>query len=545
MVGMSSMPGTRHFDIALFGSTASVYMLAGCLARNGIGVALFQDRSTEPDTTGEATIPYTSMIFELVADRYQVAEIKDIARTRDIHRQVMPSSGVKKNLGFIYHEPGRAVDMGKALQFNVPSEHGENHLYRPDVDAHLLNAAVRYGATVFSVGTDARIELHDDKGVRVLTRQGQWVAADFLVDGSYRGAALAKALPRMPDEAPLRTASTCLAAHMLDVEPFDACVSSDFPGQWHAGTLHHVFAEGWIGVIPFNNHQHSRNPRVSVLLSINRRMLDPADGDRLLAELIDRYPSLRQHLASARRVGEWQGRAPAQHFHHEPLGRRHLLFDEGAASNDLLFSRKLSNAGELVLALAHRLIDAARQGDYQSTALQAFVGIQNSIVHLNDRITRGAYIAFRDPDLWNAYARVWLLQSIAATITARKINDAFARTRDPHVFDEIDRVTDDGFWMPLYQGYKDILNFALERCHEVEIGNLSSSDAARQIFAQLAAADFVPPIFDFADPDARVYQLTTWRKLKALWWGLVKVPSEVGRLIFYRSFRNPSMRKES
>ncbi|MDF5932093.1 hypothetical protein P4105_29525 [Pseudomonas aeruginosa] len=104
------------------------------------------------------------MIFELVADRYQVAEIKDIARTRDIHRQVMPSSGVKKNLGFIYHEPGRAVDMGKALQFNVPSEHGENHLYRPDVDAHLLNAAVRYGATVFSVGTDARIELHDDKG---------------------------------------------------------------------------------------------------------------------------------------------------------------------------------------------------------------------------------------------------------------------------------------------------------------------------------------------------------------------------------------------
>lgn len=116
-------------------------------------------------------------------------------------------------------------------------------------------------------------------------------------------------------------------------------------------------------------------------------MLDPADGDRLLAELIDRYPSLRQHLASARRVGEWQVRAPAQHFHHEPLGRRHLLFDEGAASNDLLFSRKLSNAGELVLALAHRLIDAARQGDYQSTALQAFVGIQNSIVHLNDRIT--------------------------------------------------------------------------------------------------------------------------------------------------------------
>lgn len=57
MVGMSSMPGTRHFDIALFGSTASVYMLAACLARNGIGVALFQDRSAESDTTGRRRFP--------------------------------------------------------------------------------------------------------------------------------------------------------------------------------------------------------------------------------------------------------------------------------------------------------------------------------------------------------------------------------------------------------------------------------------------------------------------------------------------------------
>lgn len=52
MVGMSSMPGTRHFDIALFGSTASVYMLAACLARNGIGVALFQTVRQSPIPRG-------------------------------------------------------------------------------------------------------------------------------------------------------------------------------------------------------------------------------------------------------------------------------------------------------------------------------------------------------------------------------------------------------------------------------------------------------------------------------------------------------------
>ncbi len=219
--------------------------------------------------------------------------------------------------------------------------------------------------------------------------------------------------------------------------------------------------------------------------------------------------------------------------------------DEGAASNDLLFSRKLSNAGELVPALAHRLIDAARQGDYQSTALQAFVGIQNSIVHLNDRITR-------EPILLSAI-RISGTPTLVSGCCNRSLPPSPpARSTMPSPGPGIRTSSTRSTGSPTTvsgcrstKAISDILNFALERCHEVEIGNLSSSDAARQIFAQLAAADFVPPIFDFADPDARVYQLTTWRKLKALWWGLVKVPSEVGRLIFYRPSRNPSMRKES
>ncbi|MGA4816898.1 hypothetical protein ACPA9J_27280 [Pseudomonas aeruginosa] len=91
-----------------------------------------------------------------------------------------------------------------------------------------------------------------------------------------------------------------------------------------------------------------------------------------------------------------------------------------------------------------------RQGDYQSTALQAFVGIQNSIVHLNDRITRGTYIAFRDrisgtPTLVSGCCNRSLPPSPPARSTMPSPGPGI------HVFDEIDRATDDGFWMPLYQ----------------------------------------------------------------------------------------------
>lgn len=533
-----------HYDILLAGNSISVMMLAACLARNQVRVGVLRNRQMPPDLTGEATIPYTSMIFELIADRYGVPEIKNIARTRDIQQQVMPSSGVKKNLGFIYHQRDQAVQMGQALQFNVPSEHGENHLFRPDIDAYLLAAAVGYGAQLVEVGDHPEVQL-EGTGARVLSAQGRWVTADFMVDGSRGGEQLAR--PEGLDSQPstLKTRTVEFSTHMLGVVPFDECVPGDFPGQWHGGTLHHVFDGGWIGVIPFNNHQHSRNPLVSVLISLREDLCPSTDGDQVLATLIERYPSLSQHLSGARRVREWAVRQPVRQVYGTDLERRCLMFDDGVVSNDLLFSRKLSNAAELVLALAHRLIKAAHSGDYRSPALNDFVMTQDSIITLSDRIAAGAYVAFRDPELWNAYARVWLLQSIAATITARKINDAFAKALDPRVFDDIDQLAEDGFWMPLYQGYKDILNTTLGLCDDVENARVSAAQAASRIFAELANASFVPPIFDFANPHARVYQLTTLRKLKALWWGVMQVPSEVGRLIFYRSFRKPSLRKES
>ncbi|WP_025131881.1 NAD(P)/FAD-dependent oxidoreductase [Pseudomonas sp. PH1b] len=534
----------NHYDILLAGNSLSVLMLAACLARNNVRVGLLRNRHLPPDLTGEATIPYTSMIFELIADRYGVPEIKDIARTRDIQQKVMPSSGVKKNLGFIYHRPGQAVDLGQALQFNVPSEHGENHLFRPDIDAYLLAAAVRYGAQLVEIDDSPEVVLEVD-GIKVATAQGPWVSARFMVDGSPAGHRIAGQAGLDCRPATLQTRTLEFSTHMLGVVPFDECAHGDFPGQWHGGTLHHVFDGGWIGVIGFNNHQHSRNPLVSVLVSLREEACQSTDGDQVLAGLIEQYPGLGKHLSGARRVREWAVREPEREVYRTALERRCLMFDQGAASNDLLFSRKLSNGAELVLALAHRLIEAAHSGDYRSPALNDFVMTQDSIIALSDRIAAAAHVAFRDPELWNAFARVWLLQSIAATITARKINDAFAKALDPRVFDDIDRLAEDGFWMPLYQGYKDILNTTLGLCDDVKSAKVSAAQAASSIFSALANASFVPPIFDFANPHARVYQLTTLRKLKALWWGLMQVPSEVGRLIFYRSFRKPSMRKES
>ena len=60
--------------------------------------------------------------------------------------EVRRTSGIKRSLSFLYHRPGRAQDPQQTVQFNVPGEHSEWHMFRPDVDAYALQVAQKYGA---------------------------------------------------------------------------------------------------------------------------------------------------------------------------------------------------------------------------------------------------------------------------------------------------------------------------------------------------------------------------------------------------------------
>ncbi|WP_435104736.1 NAD(P)/FAD-dependent oxidoreductase [Arhodomonas sp. AD133] len=529
----------QRFDIAILGSRLAGTMLAAILARHGLRVVIADHEGQPRYATGEASIPYTSLIFELIADRYGVPEIRNIARARDVFGTIAPTSGVKKNLGFLYHRDGESHDPREALQFNVPSEHGETHLFRQDIDAYMLRTAVRYGAVLRSRRADGDIDIGSE-GVSVEGAHGETIRANYVVDVSGRDSPVANRFGLRQEAEGMETRSTTLATHAIGVKRFDDCVPHKLPGRWHEGTLHHVFADGWLGVVPFGNHGGSLNPLCSVTLNL-RGEIDGADtGDAQLERLLRRFPSLRDQLGDMRRVREWDVQRPAQYRAIDTVGSRYCLLDEAAAGNDLLFSRKLSNTAELVHAVAHRLLTAAPRGAYDSPELLAFDRVQTAIAGLSDRIAASAYTAFRDFELWNAYARVWLLVSIASTITTKKVYDRFVQTGDAGVFEAVDGVAEDGFWMPVFDGYKELLNGAVTACRDVDAGTCTPSAAARRIFDALADADYVPPIYGFADPEDRVYHLSAAKKLKTLWWGMRAAPKGARRLVFYRSFRKKS-----
>ena len=144
---MDTTTESQRYDVAILGAGMAGGMLGAVLARNGVKVLLI-DAGTHPRfAVGESTIPYTSSMTKIIAERYQVPEIEPLASFKGIHDKVSPMCGRKQNFGFVYHREGRPQDPEEINQLVIPEwQRTECHLFRQDTDTYLFNVAVSYGA---------------------------------------------------------------------------------------------------------------------------------------------------------------------------------------------------------------------------------------------------------------------------------------------------------------------------------------------------------------------------------------------------------------
>jgi FADH2 O2-dependent halogenase len=158
---------------------------------------------------------------------------------------------------------------------------------------------------------------------------------------------------------------------MLDVRPTDDClqvVDEDRPPvPWVEGTMHHIIERGWFWIIPFNNDPRSRNPLVSVGLTIDeRRYPKPADlsPEAEFRSHVDRYPLLRRIFADAKTVRPWVSTDRLQYTSTTTTGHRWCLMSHAAGFIDPLYSRGLTNTCYLINSLAWRLLAALDDDDF-------------------------------------------------------------------------------------------------------------------------------------------------------------------------------------
>lgn len=525
---------TELYDVAILGAGMAGGVLGAVLARHGVRVLLL-DAGTHPRfAVGESTIPYTSAMTGIIAARYDVPEIEPLAGHRGIIDKVSPMCGRKQNFGFVYHREGHPQQPEQINQLVIPEwQRTESHLFRQDVDAYLFNTAVKYGAHHALNTRIAKIETNAETGVVLTSDRGQEFRAQYLVDGSGFRSPVADAFELREKPTRALTHSRVLFTHMIGVTPFDdteAARSHKQPDPWHHGTLHHVFDGGWLWVIPFDNHDEAMNPLCSVGLTLDERIHPrPADvtPQQEFEAFLLRYPQIAEQFAGARAVRPWVSTDRLQYSATKTVGDRYCLTAHAAAFIDALYSRGLTNTLEVVNALAWRLIEASRDGDWSTERFAYIDRLQQGLFAVHDDLVYCSFVGFRHYELWNAAIRIWKATSILSTMVVEKALRRYLAAPDEQIFRDLERTETPGLGAPVGPDIRALLDFARTTCQSVEAGELPPEEAAAILFAHLQQADFIPAPFRLGVPDNRYFEATPELIQRVGAWGLTEAPERI------------------
>ncbi|MET8175388.1 NAD(P)/FAD-dependent oxidoreductase [Streptomyces clavifer] len=531
----NTMGRKEKYDVAILGSGMAGGMLGAVLARNGVKVLLL-DAGTHPRfAVGESTIPYTSGMTRLVADRYQVPELRALSSFKGIRDKVSRNCGQKQNFGFVYHREGRSQNAQEINQLVVPSVlRTETHLFRQDIDAYLFHVAVKYGAHPRLNTRIVDIETDPDTGAVLRTDGGEEFRASYVVDGSGFRSPLAEKFSLRETPTRARTHSRCLFTHMTGVEAFDkspAARDHDQPNPWHHGTLHHVFDGGWLWVIPFDNHADSLNPLCSVGLTLDPRVFPKGDQtpQQEFDDFLQRFPEIAHQFRGARSVRPWVSTGRLQYSAKQVVGERFCLTSHAAGFIDALYSRGLTNTLELVNSLGWRIIQASKDGDWSMERFGYLEELQQGLFDFHDDIVYSSFVGFGDYELWNAVNRTWMLGTMLGNVMLEDAYYRFERTGDDAVFRELETHGHPGSPLPVSSGFNEMGRITRELCREVEAGTERPGDAAQKILTYIRDADFIAPSFKFGERDTRCFAMSPVKMAMNARWCRNDAPPEIGK----------------
>jgi FADH2 O2-dependent halogenase len=519
------------YDVAILGSHFAPAILAAILARQGVRVLLADAEGDRTEPSGETTVPYTSEVFRLLADRFGVPEIGAFAHFTDLPAEIRAVSGTKDNISFLYHQPGAPQDPRQVVQFNVPGEHTEWHISRPAAEEYLRRVAARYGARrVAGDPVVTGVDLTPDGAVITLS-SGDEFRCRYVIDASGPNSVLLASQGVAIRSDALRLRSRVLATRMTRVRPLERCLRlSEYPRAtpWSAGTVSHLFPGGWIQVVPFGNHSEARSELCGVTAAVDPdHFADlPADPQQAFALLTKRFPTIAAQFTGSEPAEPWRDAQPWQRSAAVTSGARWFALERSAARTEELLSRDVTMATEVVHALAAAMLRILQAGSPAAAEFERVARFQEALIDFNDRMLAAARTACCDFVLWNAFSRVWLLWQILADLSLKR-----ARMDSGQTWTPVDDLGAGAIWFRTPAGLTGLLSQFFREMERVDSGAVSPGTAARRIFRMLAKAPFVPPLYRFADPRARYYHFTYWRRLMMLLWVKTIAPRDFRRLL--------------
>lgn len=531
---MSAHSAAGRRQVAILGTGLAGSALAAILGRQGVSVLLLDERIHPRFAIGETAIPHTSLLFRILGERYQVPELTNLAGFDAVTSKVSKQAGLGRSVGFVHYGADGTQHPAHLAQVTSPKQiPAEATLYRQDVDASLFHAAIGYGAAAHQARKITDLEFTED-GVRITTGRNEVFEADYLVDASGPDSVLVRQLGLRERAENTRGGTRSVYTHMVKVGSFDQVAGRErqAPGGWDSGTTYHLFDGGYFWTVPFNNYPESVNLATSVGFCVDsERFPAGEDPQAEFMALLDRVPLLKKQLADAKPVQRFGVAEDAGFRAPAVIGERWCLLGEATGRADGLLSRSLTCDLEVVNALAHRLIAAARSGDYRTERFAPVQRLATALQESTDTTNRMVFDALGSPRLFGAVLKVITLGTMLGTFQLGESYHRLAATGRSDLLSAREDGEYLGGYFAGHAGYAELAATAAQLCADTAAGRIEGAAAANRIFEEIAGCRFAPLPFGFADPQARFYNPGPKEIGAVLRWSLQEAEPQVGALV--------------
>lgn len=318
---MSAKQSAEQPEVLICGSGCAGSLLAWILARRGVKVSLI-DSSTHPRfAIGESSTPLADFLLELIADEFNLPELKPLARWGS-WQNTYPQLRAGKKRGFSYygHKQAEAFNESTAhensllVAASASDEMSDTHWLRSDVDQWICQQAVASGAKLYEATRIKSIARSGDGWAIEATQEEQTLQWQprWVIDATGAGGVLPKALGVARCDDQLLTQTGSLFGHFIFVQSMTGWLNyRGFPTQDDTfdgddAAQHHVLEDGWIWVLRFACGITSVGI-TRPTANWQREGLVDKSADRAWKDTLERYPTVNELLSKADLFGPSQG----------------------------------------------------------------------------------------------------------------------------------------------------------------------------------------------------------------------------------------------
>ncbi len=297
------------FDFVIFGAGFGGSIMAMVLRRLGFSVLLLERGSHPRFVIGESSTPFANLLLEKLAALYDLPVLREFSewgRWQRSHPQI--ACGLKRGFTFYPHQPGQRLDLtDRSRQLLVAASPNDTvadtHWYRPDFDHFLLQQAHALGAVYFDKVRVTHCEHQTLWSLHFDSDQGSHrVTARFAIDASGASGFLAGFLGLVPERFPDFPETQAVFAHFRQVRPLPpaADLSGSAPYPSEDAAVHHLFDDGWIWMLRFNNGLTSAG--AAFKSGPNTPHLAPAERWH---KILQKFPTLSEQFAASELVTDF------------------------------------------------------------------------------------------------------------------------------------------------------------------------------------------------------------------------------------------------